>query len=81
MYASHEMYAQFQLFGQIQHFGPMFLKDCMQKHARRDACSCQNNAIGSALERWGLGTSFKGYHPFVEALDVSLSDDKEHVQP
>ena len=39
------------------------------------------NAVGSALERGGLGASFKGYYAFVEALEVALSEVKEHVQP
>ena len=44
------MYAQSQIFGQIQHFGPLFLKEGMQKRARRDGCSRRNNAAGNALE-------------------------------
>ena len=58
-----------------------FLKEGMQKLARRDRCTCQNNAVGSALERQGLGVSFEGYYTFVEALDVFLSEVKEHAQP
>ena len=81
MYASHEMYAQPQIFGQIQHFWPFFLKEGMQKRARRDRCSYQNDAVGSVLERQGLGASFEGYYTFVEALDVFLSEVKEHAQP
>ena len=53
----------------------------MQKRARRDRCNCQNNAVGSALERRGLGASFEGYYTFVEALNVALSEVKEHAQP
>ena len=53
----------------------------MQKRARRDSCSCRNDAVGSALERRGLGASFEGYYTFVEALDVALSEVKEHAQP
>ena len=82
MYASHEIYAQLQIFGQIQHLGLLFfLKEGMQKRARRDHCGCQNDAVGSALERWGLGVSLEGYYTFVEALDVALSEVKEHIQP
>ena len=74
--------AQSQIFDQIQHFGHFFfLKEGMQKRARRDGCSCLNDAVGSALERWGLGASFGGYCTFVEALDVALSEVKEHAQP
>ena len=73
--------AQSQIFGQIQHFWPLFLKEGMQKRARRDGCSCRNNAVGDALERQGLGASFEGYYTFVEALDVALSEVKEHAQP
>ena len=58
-----------------------FLKEGMQKRARRDGCSCRNDAVGSALERQGLGASFEGYYTFVEALDVALSEVKEHAQP
>ena len=53
----------------------------MHKRARRDGCSCRNDAVGSALERRGLGASFEGYYTFVEALDVALSEVKEHAQP
>ena len=53
----------------------------MQKRARRDECSCRNNAVDSALERRGLGASFEGYYTFIEALDVALSEVKEHAQP
>ena len=73
--------AQSQIFGQIQHFGPLFLKEGMQKRARRDGCSCQNDAVGSALERWGLGASFEGYYTFAKVLAVALSEVKEHAQP
>ena len=73
--------AQSQIFGQIQHFWPLFLKEGVQKRARRDGCSCRNNAIDSALERQGIGASFGGYNTFVEGLDVALSEVKEHVQP
>ena len=73
--------AQSQIFGQIQHFGPLFLKEGMQKRARRDCCSCRNDAVGSALERRGLGASFEGYYTFVGALNVALSEVKEHAQP
>ena len=59
----------------------LFLKEGMQKRARRDGCSCRNNAVGSALERQGLGASFGGYYTFIEALDVALSEVKEHAQP
>ena len=53
----------------------------MQKRARRDGCSCRNDAVGSALERQDLGASFEGYYTFVEALDVALIEVKEHAQP
>ena len=53
----------------------------MHKRAHRDGCSCRNDAGGSALERWGLGASFEGYYTFAEALDVALSEVKEHAQP
>ena len=69
------------IIGQIQHFLPLFLKEGMQKRARRDGCSCRNDAVGSALERRGLGASFEGYYTFVEDLDVALTEDKEHAQP
>ena len=49
----------------------------MQKRARRDGCSCRNDAFGSALERRGLGACFEGYYTFVKALDVALSEVKE----
>ena len=52
----------------------------MQKRARRGGCSCRNDAVGSALERQGLRASFEGYYTFVEALDVALSEVKEHAQ-
>ena len=58
-----------------------FLKEGMQKRARRDGCSCRNNAVDGALERQGLGASFEGYYTFVKALDVALSEVKEHAQP
>ena len=53
----------------------------MQKRARRESCTCWNDAVDSALERQGLGASFEGYYTFVEALDVALSEVKEHAQP
>ena len=53
----------------------------MQKRTRRDRCNCQNDTVGSALERQGLGVSFEGYKTFVEALNVALSEVKEHAQP
>ena len=62
-------------------FDHFFLKEGMQKRARRDHCSCQNDAVGSVLERQGLGASFGRYYTFVEALDVVLSEVKEHAQP
>ena len=52
----------------------------MQKRARRDDCSCRNDAVDGALERQGLGASFEGYYTLVEALDVALSEVKEHAQ-
>ena len=58
-----------------------FVKEGRQKRARRDGCSCRNDVIGSALERRGLGASFEGYYTFFEALDVALSEVKEHAQP
>ena len=73
--------AQSQIFGQIQHFWPLFLNEGMQKRARRDGCSCRNNAVDSALERRGLGASFEGHYTFVGDLDVALSEVKEHAQP
>ena len=75
------MYAQLQIFGQIQHFGPLFSNEGMQKHARRADCSSRNDAIGSALEKRGLCASFEGYYTFVEALNVTLSEVKEHAPP
>ena len=74
MYASHEMYAQLQIFRQIQHFLPLFLKEGMQKRARRDDRNCWNDAVGSALERKDLGASFDGYYTFVGDLNVALSE-------
>ena len=53
----------------------------MQKRARRDRCNCRNHAVGSALERRGLGASFERYYTFVGDLDVALSEVKEHAQP
>ena len=70
-----------QIFGQIQYLWPLFLKEGVQKRARRDGCSCRNDTIGNALERWGLGASFGGYYTFVGALYVALSEVKEHAQP
>ena len=73
--------AQSQIFGQIQHFGPLFLKEGMQKRARRDGCKLSFMRL---IMRWkiqGLGASFEGYYTFVEALDVALSEVKEHAQP
>ena len=58
-----------------------FLKEGMQKRARRGGCSCRNDAVGSALERRCLCASFEGYYTFIEALDVALSEVKEHAQP
>ena len=57
------------------------MKEGIQKRARRDDCSCRNDAVDSALERWGLGASFEGYCTFVTDLDVALSEVKEHAQP
>ena len=53
----------------------------MQKRARRDGCSCRNDAVGSALEKVRSWRIFWGYYTFVEALDVALSEVKEHAQP
>ena len=53
----------------------------MHKRARRDGCSCRNDAVGSALERQGLGASFGGYYTFIGDLDAALSEVKEHAQP
>ena len=53
----------------------------MHKRARRDGCSCRNDAVGSALEKRGLGASFEGYYTFVGDLNVALSEVKEHAQP
>ena len=64
-------------FNILDHF---FLKEGMHKRARRDGCSCQNDAVGSALERRGLGASFGGYYTFVGDLDVALSEVKDHAQ-
>ena len=36
--------------------------------------------VGSALKRQGLGAFCEEYYAFVEALDVSLIEVKEHVQ-
>ena len=35
----------------------------------------------NVLKKRGLGASFEGYYAFLEALDVALSEGKEHAQP
>ena len=69
--------AQSQIFGQMHILDHFFLKEGTQKLARRDECSCRNNAVGSALERQGLSASFEGYYTFVGALVDALSEVKE----
>ena len=81
MYASHQLLLNLEYLVKFNIFDHFFLKEGMQKRARRDRCSCRNNAVGSALERRGLGASFEGYYTFAEALDVALSEVKEHAQP
>ena len=55
------------------------LETPVHQWARRDINTCPNDIHRSALERRGLGASFEGYYAFVEALDVALSEVKEHV--
>ena len=75
-----EIYAQSQIFGQIQHFGPLFFWKKVCKNSRVDDCSWQSNAIGSALEMWGLGASFEGYYTFVRNLNAVVREVKEQIQ-
>ena len=58
-----------------------FLKEGIQKQARRENCSCWNNVVGSVLKMQSLDVSFEGYYTFVRYVDVALSEVKEHVQP
>ena len=66
---------QLQIFDQIQHLDLFFLKEGMQNQMRRANRSCRNNAIGSALESWGL---FR-YYIFTKSLDIDLSELKENA--